>query len=132
MISNKRNKKIPFFLKFHFKAPHDFFHYAPRYENYLSDVEIPEPESMWDNKNNGSLATRGRDGELLPHIGTSIGLRNRRRNYAYTWAKGIKDVDLAKKIAYQTYLKKLDRDDYSRAKYIDLKKKLQQIRNPSL
>ncbi|WDE96064.1 sulfatase [Lentisphaera profundi] len=105
-LSNKRKPKQAFFLKFHFKAPHDFFHYAPRYENYLADVHIPEPSSLWDNKNNGSLATKGHKDELINHIGTSIGLRNTRRNYANTWAKGIKDETLAKRTAYQTYLKK--------------------------
>ena len=105
-IKNKRNQSKPFFLKFHFKAPHDFFHYAPRYEDYLADVKIPEPASLWDNKNNGSLATKGHNNELINHIGTSIGQRNTRRNYANTWAKGISDPTLAKRTAYQTYLKK--------------------------
>ncbi len=105
-LNNKRNKNKPFFLKFHFKAPHDFFHYAPRYEDYLKDVKVPEPKSMWDNENNGSLATKGSDNELIHHIGTSIGLRNYRRNYANTWAKGIKDEKQAKTQAYQSYLKK--------------------------
>ena len=105
-LSNKRQKQQPFFLKFHFKAPHDFFHYAPRYENYLADVKISEPSSLWDNKNNGSLATKGHKDELIHHIGTSIGMRNTRRNYAKTWAKGISDPTAAKRTAYQTYLKK--------------------------
>ena len=79
-LDKKRDSSKPFFLKFHFKAPHDFFHYAPRYESYLKDVEIPEPASLWDNQQNGSLAVKGEEGELLNHIGTSIGLRNTRRN----------------------------------------------------
>lgn len=27
----------------HYKAPHDDFEFAPRYADYLKDVEIPEP-----------------------------------------------------------------------------------------
>lgn len=102
-----RNKTRPFFLKYHFKAPHDMFHNAPRYESYLADVEIPEPESLWDNKNNGSIATRGYKDELVRYIGTSIGRRNIRRNYTKNWAKepALND-DEAKRQAYQTYLKK--------------------------
>ncbi|NJL17658.1 MAG: hypothetical protein HC938_11150 [Nitrospira sp.] len=42
----------------HYKAPHDFFEFAERYRNYLKDEFIPEPESLWDNQNNGSVATR--------------------------------------------------------------------------
>jgi len=82
-----RDKTKPFFLKYHFKAPHDMFQNAPRYESYLVDVEIPEPESLWDNRNNGSIATRGHKDELLRYIGTSIGRRNIRRNYTKNWAK---------------------------------------------
>jgi len=102
-----RDKTKPFFLKYHFKAPHDMFQNAPRYESYLADVEIPEPESLWDNKNNGSIATRGHKDELLRYIGTSIGRRNIRRNYTKNWAKDqtLSD-DEAKRRAYQTYLKK--------------------------
>ena len=102
-----RDKTKPFFLKYHFKAPHDMFQNAPRYESYLADVDIPEPESLWDNKNNGSIATRGYKDELLRYIGTSIGRRNIRRNYTQNWAKdpALSD-DEAKRQAYQTYLKK--------------------------
>ena len=102
-----RDKAKPFFLKYHFKAPHDMFENAPRYDTYLADVDIPEPESLWDNKNNGSIATRGHNDELLRYLGTSIGRRNIRRNYTKTWARdpGLSD-DQAKRQAYQTYLKK--------------------------
>ncbi|EDM25149.1 mucin-desulfating sulfatase (N-acetylglucosamine-6-sulfatase) [Lentisphaera araneosa HTCC2155] len=105
-FKNIRKKDQAFFLKFHFKAPHDMFEYAPRYESYLADTHIPEPASLWDNKNNGSIATRGYQDELINKIGTSIGRRNHRRNYAKKWAK---DPDLsnkqAKSQAYQSYLK---------------------------
>ena len=52
-LDQKRDKSKPFFLMHHFKAPHDFFEFAKRYENYLEDVEIPEPASMYYNGNNG-------------------------------------------------------------------------------
>ncbi len=101
-----RDRSKPFFLKYHFKAPHDMFHYAPRYESYLADVHIPEPDSLWDNKNNGSIATRGHNDELIHHIGTSIGGRNYRRNYTKTYVKDkTLGPDDAKRLAYQTYMK---------------------------
>ncbi len=102
-----RDRTRPFFLMYHFKAPHDMFQNARRYDNYLADVDIPEPESMWKQPNFGSMATRGYNDELVPYIGTSIGRRHAFRNYARGWAK---DANLsgeeAKRLAYQTYLKK--------------------------
>jgi arylsulfatase A-like enzyme len=72
----------PFFLMHHYKAPHDYFDNAPRYESYLADVNIPEPDTLWNRSERfGSIATRGADDELIPHIGTSIGSRNPRRSY---------------------------------------------------
>lgn len=72
----------PFFLMHHYKAPHDYFDNAPRYENYLRDIDIPEPKTLWTRDPKfGSLATRGANDELLSHIGTSIGGRNPRRSY---------------------------------------------------
>jgi len=102
-----RDKTKPFFLMHHYKAPHDMFQYAKRYESYLADVDIPEPESMWKQPNFGSIATRGHNDELLPLIGTSIGRRHYRRNYARSWAKDPSlTEEQAKRTAYQAYLKK--------------------------
>ena len=77
-------KDQPFFLMHHFKAPHDYFEHAHRYNDYLADVDIPPPATLYDShpKSFGSMATRGNNDELIPHIGTSIGNRNPRRSYA--------------------------------------------------
>jgi N-acetylglucosamine-6-sulfatase len=48
----------PFFLMHHFKAPHDLFENAPRYDDYLADVTIPEPPNLREPPA-GSVATRG-------------------------------------------------------------------------
>jgi len=103
----RRDRSRPFFLMHHFKAPHDFFEHAARYETYLADVEIPEPESLWRQPEFGSIATRGYRDELVRFIGTSIGRRHAFRNYARKWARdpNLSD-DEAKHLAYQTYLKK--------------------------
>ncbi len=111
-LKEKRDPEQPFFLALHFKAPHDYFGYNPKYESYLEDVEIPEPENMYDTKNNGSIATRGYHDELRPYIGTSVGRRNLRRNYSEDprapWADqvdhSLNDHDL-KHQTYQLYLK---------------------------
>lgn len=106
-LKNKRDKNKPFFLMNHFKAPHDFFEYAPRYEDYLADVTIPEPESLWDNKNNGSVGTRGFNDTLLDTIGSSIGHRNVIRNMGMHMGINPKIPDPEyKRLAYQEYLKR--------------------------
>ncbi|VGO19098.1 sulfatase family protein [Pontiella sulfatireligans] len=106
-FKTKRDPDQPFFLKLHFKAPHDYFESAPRYESYLADTFIPEPENMHDRKKHGSIATQGHNGELIPHIGSSIGRRNTQRNYTQKWAKdpSLSD-DEAMSQAYQIYLKR--------------------------
>lgn len=105
-LKEGRDEQKPFFLMHHYKAPHDFFKYAPRYEDYLADVEIPEPDNLWEQPRFGSIATRGANDELLPYIGTSIGRRNPRRNYVlhYEIDDSLSDVE-AQRAAYNIYLK---------------------------
>ena len=113
------DKDRPFFLMHHYKAPHDYFENAERYESYLADVDIPEPDTLWTMGDQfGSLATRGADDELIPHIGTSIGSRNPRRSYLRDLPKMFPnefppnydpaDYDDATntRLAYNAYLKK--------------------------
>ena len=114
-FKTKRDKGKPFFMACQFKAPHDMFDNAPRYDSYLADVTIPEPDSLWDNGNNGSIATRGHNDELLDQIGSSVGKRNRYRNMAEKCARifrkegfsieGLTDDEI-KRNTYQLYLKK--------------------------
>ena len=105
-FKEKRDTKKPFFLKLHFKAPHDYFENAPRYDTYLEDITIPEPKSLWD-RGEGSIATRGHNGELERVIGTSIGRRNFRRSYDSDWVidEELNDKE-AKRAAYNVYMKK--------------------------
>jgi len=106
-LKKERDPNKPFFLMYHHKAPHDMFEYAPRYEDYLKDIDIPEPDSLWKQPSFGSLATRGYQDELLPYIGTSIGDRNLRRNYVKEWHhEGVPTVDERKRVAYNDYLKR--------------------------
>jgi N-acetylglucosamine-6-sulfatase len=80
----ERDPDKPFFLMLHFKAPHDYFEHAARYDDWLADTEIPQPLNLLPEhrSRSGSIATLGHQGELIPHIGTSIGKRNPRRSYA--------------------------------------------------
>ncbi len=118
-LKSGRDEEKPFFLMHHYKAPHDYFDNAERYETYLADVDIPEPDTLWKRDSQfGSLATRGADDELIPHIGTSIGSRNPRRSYLrdlprkypnefpdnYDPANFSEEEN--KRLAYNAYLKK--------------------------
>jgi len=118
-FKTKCDKSKPFFVCHQFKAPHDYFENAPRYQNYLADVEIPEPATLYDVPDSfGSIATRGYQDELLSHIGTSVGSRNPRRSYAVDLKQRFPeelptDYDVAKlserettHLAYQAYLRK--------------------------
>ena len=118
-LKTERNENQPFFLCHQYKAPHDFFENHPRYDDYLEDVQIPEPDSLWHKSDTwGSLATRGFKDELTAHIGTSIGRRNPRRSYAVDLPKhfpdefkwdannsNLSDAEI-KHLSYQAYLKK--------------------------
>ncbi|MEH6550587.1 MAG: sulfatase [Pseudomonadales bacterium] len=76
----QRDRSRPFFLMHHFKAPHDMFENAPRYDDFLADVNIPEPASLYDQAGWGSVATKGENDSLVTEIGTSVSKRNPRRN----------------------------------------------------
>lgn len=106
-LDEREEKNSPFCMFLHYKAPHEGFDFAPRYAEYLEDIEIPEPESLWDNKNNGSLATKGPNNALMDTIGSSIGRRNVVRNMASRMRvdKSLDD-NAYKKAAYQEYLKR--------------------------
>ncbi|MCK4920544.1 MAG: sulfatase, partial [Bacteroidales bacterium] len=106
-LKNKRDKSKPFFLMHHYKAPHDMFEFAPRYASYLEDVEIPEPSSLYDNENNGSIGTRGENDSLIRVIGSSVSHRNIIRNMGMHMDidPDIPDPEYAH-LAYQEYLKR--------------------------
>lgn len=53
-----RDKARPFLLMHHFKAPHDMFINARRYDSYLADVEIPKPGNLFSPPA-GSAGSRG-------------------------------------------------------------------------
>ena len=118
-FKNKRDPDKPFFVCHQYKAPHDYFENAPRYQSYLRDVPIPEPPTLYDvPKTFGSIATRGHNDELIAHIGTSIGKRNPRRSYAVDLMERFpeefpSDYEVASlserettRLAYQAYLRK--------------------------
>ncbi|MBK1877446.1 sulfatase family protein [Pelagicoccus mobilis] len=98
----------PFALFLHHKAPHGRWEPADRHKSFLEDVELPEPDSLWEDFSHRSEATRD--------FGTSISHRLAdRRNMiddvtSPKWAAGPIDVtgmtETEKtKAAYQKYVK---------------------------
>jgi arylsulfatase A-like enzyme len=103
-----RDKSKPFFFCLQYKAPHANFENAPRYDNYLADVTIPEPDNLLNVGNHGSIATRGDHDELIHFLGGSVGRRN--VFYSQTRYIGLQKSELSgdalTREAYQRYLKK--------------------------
>lgn len=98
-LKSRQHKDKPFFLMHHFKAPHDNFENAERYDWLYEDVAIPEPESLW---------VRGEHGpQDRPRYGTSVGKRNSRRNMGHHMHVDQQlEKEPYKREAYQRYLKK--------------------------
>jgi len=98
-LKNRKQKQQPFFLMHHFKAPHDNFENAERYDWLYQNVEIPEPPSLWERGNHGPL------GQAI--YGTSVGPRNERRNMGHHMFvdKSLADQQYTRE-SYQRYLKK--------------------------
>ncbi len=47
-LKEDRDPEKPFMLMFQHKAPHRDWQPGPKYLNWLDDIEIPEPETLWD------------------------------------------------------------------------------------
>ena len=96
-LTSVRDTMRPFILFCHFKAPHDTWEYAPRYENFLADVEIPEPMNLFDDYENRSDALKTQ----LQYIGSDWGNHT---NFIQE-TKHLSGDD-KKRMQYQLYLKK--------------------------
>lgn len=98
-LKNRKQKNKPFFLMHHFKAPHDDFENAERYDFLYQDEKIPEPDSLRNRANHGP------DGQET--YGTSVGKRNKRRRMGmHMFVDDNLDDDQYITEAYQRYLKK--------------------------
>lgn len=93
-LAKRRDKTKPFFLMHHFKAPHDMFVYAERYEQYLKDVDIPEPGNLYDQPGPdfGSIATRGENDSLVGVIGSTISPQPAKRNLASYYRRKVRSL----------------------------------------
>ncbi len=103
-IDNKRDEDKPFFVMHHYKAPHGYFEYHPRYEEYLADDEIPVPETLLNREGFGSIGTRGKENSLDRIYGTSISDRNVDFNYVKQFGFDLGDDEANTIAAYNKYV----------------------------
>ena len=103
-----RDTEKPFFMMCQHKAPHDFWEYPERHENMFDGVEIPAPDSLFEDRSHRSIASRD--------FGSSVTPRNpirslyedfRNENYVTGPLKVPEDASFEEKgnAAYQKYLK---------------------------
>ncbi len=108
-FKNRRDKSKPFFFCYQDKAPHDLFEFNPKYEEYLEDVFMPEPTSLREDGEHGSVATRGYNDSMRDTIGSSIGRRNvvrdMGRDLEMNIPASVSDEEY-KRLAYQEYMKR--------------------------
>ena len=64
-----RGKDRPFMMFCQFKAPHDTWQCAPRYEKLCADVKLPEPATLFDDYTTRSAALK----KTLQFIGSRWG-----------------------------------------------------------
>ncbi|MFI3206739.1 MAG: sulfatase [Clostridia bacterium] len=104
----KRDADKPFFMMCHHKAPHDFWEYPERHEAMFDGVEIPTPDSLFEDRSHRSIASRD--------FGSSVTPRNpirslyedfSKENYVTGPLKVADDASFEDKgnAAYQKYLK---------------------------
>ncbi|MGG1553985.1 sulfatase family protein [Paenibacillus ferrarius] len=104
----QRSSGKPFFLMCHHKAPHDFWEYAARHETLFDGIDIPAPDSLFEDRSHRSEASRD--------YGSSVTPRSKVRslyedfclpNYVTGPLQGTEDLTFEQKgmAAYQKYLK---------------------------
>ncbi|MBL7152092.1 MAG: sulfatase [Phycisphaerae bacterium] len=98
----KRDKDKPFFLMTHFKNSHGPWHFAERHADLYKDVEIPEPESLWED-----LKHRSPGSKEYGYTISGIQLERMQKENYPTGPLDTTDMDQRQKTkaTYQKYLK---------------------------
>jgi len=96
-LRNRRPKDAPFVFFCHFKAPHDMWQCAERYDDLFDDVELPEPGNLFDD-----YRTRS---DALKRTMQKIGDRKGGHTVFKGQTEGLTGKALKKK-QYQIYIKK--------------------------
>ncbi len=67
-LKSHRDKKKPFLLMYQHKAPHGWWIPHEKYQNWLDDVHIPEPETFWDDYSGRTPPASRQEMEIGRHI----------------------------------------------------------------
>jgi len=112
---NKREENKPFMLMIHHKAPHGLWQPAKRHENFLADMKIPEPDSLYNRGKHGPTDAVIIDGKAGQQFGSSVSRRMEGRGLVTRmldkeWPTGSLKLDsydwnTVVSSAYQKYLK---------------------------
>jgi arylsulfatase A-like enzyme len=110
-----REQEQPFFLMLHHKAPHGLWEPAKRHETAFADIDIPEPDSLFNRGNHGPGQDVIIDGKKGQQFGSSVSRRMEGRGLVTRmlkedWPTGPLELDgydwkEVTSAAYQKYLK---------------------------
>ena len=67
-LKTKRSADKPFFLMYHHKAPHRNWQPAPRHLDKYRDVEIPEPETLFDDYSGRTKPAAENEMSIAKHL----------------------------------------------------------------
>ncbi|MEM1443856.1 MAG: sulfatase [Verrucomicrobiota bacterium] len=67
-LKEQRDPDKPFMLMFQHKAPHRRWEPGPKYLNWLDDVEIPEPATLFDDYSNRASPAANQTMEIKRHL----------------------------------------------------------------
>ncbi|WP_223303589.1 sulfatase family protein [Colwellia psychrerythraea] len=112
---NNRDEDKPFMLMINHKAPHGLWQPAKRHENFLADVKIPEPDSLYHRGKHGPTDAVIIDGKAGQQFGSSVSRRMEGRGLVTrmldkNWPTGPLELEsydwnTVVSAAYQKYLK---------------------------
>ena len=121
-LKKDRDPKRPFMVMYQHKAPHRNWRPAPKYLNWLDDVTVPEPETLWDDYQGRTQAASAQQMTVRDHLNandlklTGYGNMNAEqkkvwdaaygpKNRAYLAAKDSMTEEEVIKWKYQRYVK---------------------------
>ncbi len=109
-LKNQRKSDKPFMLMCQHKAPHRNWQPDEKYQNWLDDVDIPEPETFWDDYGGRTSPASRQAMEIATHMNDNDLKLNKEGNYsekneAYLEAfPGMTEEEVVK-WKYQRYVK---------------------------
>lgn len=113
-LNNGRNKEKPFMLMIHHKAPHRNWDPAERFMNKYEDVEIPEPDNLFEDYATRGTAAHKQQLDIATSMDLDRDLKAEGKSYEndprykarFEWfAKNKPEGKELTKWKYQTYMK---------------------------